>query len=456
MRQHESRSSPSGPRGTPVIGNLREYRRDLLGFLRRCARDHGDFVPVRAFTKRGFLVFDPELVAEVFTARHHDFRKVFILTDNRLFLGNGLLTSEGGSWRHNRRLVQPSFSPARIADYSTVMIEEAVALAATWRAGGVRDVQRDMMRLTLSVVVRCLFGSSPDFDHDRAGRALDVVQTRLAERTTALVPLPDSAWTPRNLPLRRALRALDELVVGIIRERRASGALGDDMLSVLLRVDDTGVRLDDRQVRDEVMTMFFAGHETTALALSWSWYLLSQHPDALARLRTELHDELGGAPPTFEHLPRLRFAANVVKESLRLYPPIYAFGRDAVRDTTIGGHHVPSGASVLVAPWVTHHDPRLFHDPEAFLPQRWNAEFERTMPKFAYFPFGGGARMCLGRSFAMAEAVLVLATLAGSFTPEYQGDGAPALWPTFTLRARDGLPMTFRCLDRAGDEVPGP
>lgn len=436
---------PAGPPGRPVLGSLVEFRRDLLTFLRACFDSYGDFVPVRVVFRRGFLVSAPDLVGEVLVRRHHDFRKVFMLRNNRLFLGNGLLTSEGDDWRRNRRLAQPAFHPDRGASYARIMVTEAERAAGAWRSGGVVDMQQEMMALTLRAVARCLFDLDTALDFERIGRCMEVIQGRMKQRLQSLVPLPDTAWTPRNIRLRRAVGELDLIIHGFVTDRRAGGATGPDLLSALMRArDDDDTSMTDRQLRDEVMTMLFAGHETTALALSWSWHLLAAHPEAETRLHDELSRVLGGRSPTADDLPRLEVTGQVVKEAMRLYPPVYAFGRDAVRDTVVGGHPVPAGASVIIAPWVMHRDPRLFAQPERFRPDRWTAEFERQLPRFAYCPFGGGGRMCIGKGFAMTEAVLVLATLAQRYRVQQIAGRPIELWPTFTLRSRHGLPMSVR------------
>ena len=429
---------PPGPKGNLVLGCLREYRDDLLSFTTRCAREYGDFVPVRVVTRRGFLISSPDLVAEVLTTKNEDFRKVFMLRNNRLFLGDGLLTSEREGWRRRRRLIQPLFHASRMGSYAEVMVQEAHRTAEDWVTGGVRDIQQEMMNLTLRSVVRCLFATD-DVDVDRVAGDLDVVQRRMHERVRSLVPLPDTAPTPRNIALRLAIRDLDQLIGGFISARRGGG--GGDVLSSLINLGEDGNRLTDRELRDEAMTMLFAGHETTALTLSWAWYLLSEHPEEARRLHRELDRVLGGRTPGLDDLPELGMVEQVVKEAMRLYPPIYAFGRDAVRDTMIGGHRIPAGASAMISPWVIHRDARLYRDPDEFRPARWSEEFERALPRFAFLPFGGGARMCVGKSFAMAEAVLVLATLAQRYRLQLVPGHPVELWPTFSLRSRHGMVM---------------
>lgn len=420
---------PHGPPGTPILGNLKDFRTDLLAWLLDCARTYGDFVPARLAVRRGYLVSGPDLVADVLVRKHQDFRKVFLLRNNRLFLGGGLLTSEGERWKRNRRLTQPSFHHDRIADYTNVIVDESAKLADGWRSGDVIDAQDEMAVLTLPIITRTLFGGS-EVRIDDVATGLDVIQQRMKERYQALVPLPDTAWTPRNVRLRRAVKRLDGVIAELIARRQ--GLLGE--------LSKAG--MTDAELRDEVMTMLFAGHETTALTLSWVWYLLSEHPHEEWKLHDELDAVLGGHPPTAEDVPKLEGVTRLVKEVMRLYPPVYAFGRDARTDTEVGEHRIKRGQTVIIAPWVLHRDPRFFPEPDEFRPDRWTPEFERGLPKFAYCPFGGGARMCMGKGFAMTEAVLAIATIAQRFRLRHKGDPVE-LWPTFTLRSRHGMPMVL-------------
>lgn len=447
-RRHERQGSPvqprlSGPRDSAVLGSFKEYRHDLLGFLQRCAASYGDLVPVRVVTHRGFLVSSPDLAGEVLMRRAHDYRKVFPLRLNRMFLGSGLLTSEGEQWRGDRRMAQPAFHAQRIAEYSSIVVEEADRIRAGWQPGQSVNMQSEMARLALRIVVRCLFDVDTALDFDRISWAIEVVQERMRARYRAVIPLPDSAWTPHNVRFRRALRVLDRVVYGFINERRKDAADRVDLLSTMMAARrPDGTRASDKQVRDQIMTLFFAGHETTALALSWSLYLLSGHPEAEAELRTELASVLGERMPAAADVPRLRFVTQVVKESMRLYPPVFAFGRDSLRKTEIGGHVIPARSSVIIAPWILHRDPRLFADPLEFRPHRWTEEFEKSLPKLAYCPFGGGARVCMGKAFSMMEAVLALSVLLRDCRVRPASDEPIELWPSFTLRSRHGVRLT--------------
>ncbi|MFE3238581.1 cytochrome P450, partial [Kitasatospora indigofera] len=393
---------PAGPQGSPLTGCLREYRTDLLSFVTKCARRYGDFVPVRVASHRGYLISDPALVGDVLNERTGDYRKVFMLRNNRLFLGDGLLTSDGEDWRNKRTEARPIFKASSLKEYAPIMTQEAERMGEIWAAGGTRDVQNDMMDVALRVIVRCLFGGDADIDVARATKDINIIQSRMNKRVRSLVPLPDTAPTPFNIGLRLAVHDLNKMIYGWaknapdadlpVRSSNASATISDPR--------------DIGNFRDRAMTMMFAGHETTALALSWSWHLLAQNTEAYARMHNEIDTVLGDHPPTFDDLPRLRVVRQVIRESLRLFPPIYAFGRDAVRDTSVGGQRIPAGQSAMIAPWVIHRDPRWFPQPDEFHPERWSEEFERNLPKFAYLPFGGGPRACIGKHFAMNEAIL--------------------------------------------------
>ena len=418
---------PPGPKGSFVLGNLPDFARDLLGFFTACARRHGDVVSLRLGLWRGVLVSHPDLVEQVLVTRNRDFRKHrFFFRHVEAIFGNGLVTSEGDFWLRQRRLAQPAFHRERIAAYAQVMSSCAEELTRGWQDGERRDLRHDMMSVTQQIVARTLFGSEVGREAEEVGRAFDLAAKEIATRIRRPIRIPDSIPTRANRRYRAWVRRVDEVVYKIIRERRQSGHDGGDLLSLLLHAQDVdGARMTDQQLRDEAVTLFLAGHETTAIALSWTLYLLSQHPEVDARL----HAELGGP-----------YAEQVVKESMRLYPPVYAFGREAMRDIEIGGYALPKGTTVFMSQWVIHRDPRFYEDPEAFRPERWTAEAERRLPKFAYLPFGGGPRLCIGNSFAMMEAVLILTELVRRFRFELAAE-KPVPFPSVTLRPRDGLPM---------------
>jgi cytochrome P450 len=447
------------PRAHPLLGHFPDFRRDPLAFLTRCAREGGDFVPLRFLGQRLALLSDPAGIEQVLVTRQQLFTKSPGLRRNPRLLGNGLVASTGDLWRRQRRLMQPAFHRQHLAAYGEVMVARAQRLLARWRDGEVRDVHAEMMRVTLEIVGDALFGADLADDAATVGAAFAAVLERFRERTSGLLfLLPERVPTPGNLRYERTVRRLDEVVYRLIARRRAAGGAGDDLLALLLRAqDEAGVGMSDAQLRDEVMTLVLAGHETTAIALSWTWYLLAQHPEAERRLHDELRDLLGGRSPAAADLPRLRYAEAVVTEAMRLYPPAWLISRQAVEACEVAGYRVPAGTVVLMSQWVLHRDPRFFTAADAFSPERWldgpipgaagagaaGALAER-LPRFAYFPFGGGPRLCIGRGFAMAEAVLLLASVAQRYVLGLAPGQSVVPAPVVTLRPRHGIKMVLR------------
>ena len=436
---------PPGPRGHWLQGHLPQFRGDRLEFMARCVREHGDVVGLRFGHRRVYLVNHPDLLEEILVTQSRHFIKNFALRINPLVFGKGLLVSEQEFWLKQRRLIQPAFSRNRLAGYSQVMIDATQAMLASWKPGETRDIYTDMMRLTLAITARTLFDAEVDGDASEVSNALHLLQENFLVRINSLLLLPIWVPTPQNLRLRRIIRKLDEIIFRFIRQRRQNPVEKPDLLSILLqaRDEDDGTGMTDRQVRDEAMTLFLAGHETTALALSWTWYLLAGHPEVEEKLQAEMDAVLAGRVPTFEDLPRLKYAEKVIQESMRYYPPVYLIGREAIDECVISGFRVKKGTTLLMSQWLIHRDPRFFEQPEKFIPERWTEEFARTMPKFAYFPFGGGPRLCIGNTFAMMEMVLVLADIAQRFRFTAKAGHDVTLWPSFTLRPRNGIPATL-------------
>jgi cytochrome P450/catechol 2,3-dioxygenase-like lactoylglutathione lyase family enzyme len=408
---------PRGPKGHALLGNLGDLNRDQLGFYLRCAREHGDVVPVRLGPRRGLLVYHPDAVEEVLVVRNRDFIKSPGVRLLRRLLGDGLVVSEGESWLRQRRLMQPAFHRQRIASYGEIMAACAARQMEGWHEGAVLDIHDEMMGVTRAIVASALFGADVSDEARAVGDASEIVMEYFGERLGSLLALLP-AWlpTPSSFRLRRAIRRLDEVVYRMIADRRRSGEDRGDLLTLLLQAQDAddGSRMSDRQMRDEVMTLFLAGHETTAVALSWAWYLLARHSESDARLADELHALLAGRPPAVSDVPTLRYTEMVVTESMRLYPPAYAMGRQAARPTEVAGQPLGAGDVVIIPTWAIHRDARWFDDPEAFRPERWASDAARRLPRFAYLPFGGGPRQCIGNTFATMEAVLVLATIPAS------------------------------------------
>lgn len=434
---------PPGPRGHWLTGHLPEMRRDLLGFYLRCAREYGDCTTLRFGLKRIFFVNNPTLIEQVLHSRN--FTKHYALRMNRLLLGNGLLTSEGDFWLRQRRLIQPVFQRERILSYAADMTAFTQRQIDSWSDGDVRDLHAEMRQLTLAIAAKTLFGADVAGQSAAVGQALHDAMGTFSQRFFRVLRIPERVPTPGNLRIRRAIGRLDAILYGLIHQRRAEG-VQRDLLSILLhaRHESDGTGMTDRQLRDEAMTLLLAGHETTALALSWGWYLLAQHPEVVEKLHAELRQVLGGRPPTAADLPNLVYTDMIVQEIMRIYPPAYAIGRQAIRPCTIGGYPVPAAGTILMSQWVVHRDPRYFDNPERFYPERWADGLARRLPRYAYFPFGGGQRVCIGNTFALMELPLVLATIAQRF--DFSLPPGPPVFPRpqLTLQPNRPILLTLR------------
>ena len=434
-------SSPPGPKGRLIGDNLREYARDPLGFLSDCAREYGDVVGLRFMGQNLYLLSDPDLIEYVLIENNRNFTKTRILKRNRRLLGEGLLTSEGEFWRRQRRLAQPAFHRKSVAAYGEVMVTYAKRSLEAWRNGQTIDVHEEMMHLTLEIVAKCLFDADLGARATDVGKAMKVALENFSSQRR-LVRIPRGVPTPHNIRFEMAARSLDEIVGAIIEGRRKSGEYRGDLLSMLVLAED-GERMTDKQLRDEVMTLFLAGHETTANALSWTFWLLSLSPNAEAKLAEELERVLGDRTPTMSDLSDLPYVERVVKESMRLYPPAWVVGREAIAECEIGGYRMPAGTTALMSQWVMHRDPRYHENPERFDPDRWTAEYAKALPRFAYFPFGGGPRQCIGAGFAMTEACLILATVAQRFRMELSPGQRVEPYASITLRPKEGIRMSL-------------
>lgn len=434
---------PPGPSGRWLSGNLHEFRADRLGALTRWAREYGDMVAVRLAHRRVWALNHPDLIEEVLVTKNRCFTKHFALRTARPTLGRGLLTSEGDFWRRQRKLAQPAFHRDRVASYADVMVRYAEDLVAGWPDGRTLDVHEEMMRVTLRVVAKTLFDADVSNDVAGVSQAMEVLMATFTSRLNRFYRLPDFVPTRLNRTHRKALLSLEAILFRIIAERRASGTDRGDLLSMLLQAqdEDDGSGMSDRQLRDEAMTLFIAGHETTANTLSWALLFLADHPEVEAKLHEEVDRVLDGRPPSFADLPRLVYTDQIITETLRVFPTVWVLGREAIEPVEIGGVNVPRGTTLWLSQWVVHRDPRWYDDPEVFRPERWADGLAKRLPRYAYFPFGGGPRICIGNSFAQMEAVLVLATIARDFRLRRSPGATIVPLPTMTLRPRDGLPM---------------
>ena len=405
--------------------------REPLEFLTRISKEHGDVVRFRLLAHEVYLFNHPDAIEDLVIGHKDLLVKDWLTRELALVVGNGLLISEGALWKKQRRMIQPGFHRERIAKYAEVMVRYAERAIDSWRDGEVRDVHTDLMHLTLDVVAQTLFGVEIGEESCRLEEASAVLTKRFAGLESMF---PIGLPLPANRRAKEAMRVLDDLTYRIIRERRAGGDTGD-LISMMLGAGD----MDDRQLRDEAITLLVAGHETTAVSLGWTFYLLSRHPEAAAKLSAEVDEVLGGRSATAEDVPKLRFTDWCVRESMRLYPPAWAIGREALAPMTIAGVPVKKGAQLWAAQWIVHRDPRWFPQPNAFRPERWE---NASIPKHAYFPFGGGPRICIGNAFALMEMVLVLATATQRCTFEPVRD--VELAPSVTLRPKGGLPLRVR------------
>jgi cytochrome P450 len=442
----------------PSWGDFWELRRvfgaNLLEGLTLIHRQYGAFVRTR-LPLQLYFVADPACIEEILVRKADQFRKDRTSRLLARVVGNGLLVNEGASWRRQRRLLQPAFHQRQLASYAAVMVGAIERAAATWQAGQVRNVHEDMMGVTMNIVAETLFGTDVSADTGHIGRIISELMEEFGRILGLAARYQPPAWVPTraNRRLRASTRKVDETILGIIEaRRRQQNSQGsqltdgqDDLLSLLIRArDEDGSVMTDAQVRDEAMTLFLAGHETTALALTYSLYLLANHPRCQARLDDELKRVLGGRAPGLGDLENLKYTDAVVFEAMRLFPPAWALGRQALTDVEIGGYRFRKGAEFVMSPWVVHRDPKSFDDPEAFKPERWDGDLAHRLPRFAYFPFGGGPRVCIGNRFAMMETKLVLAVALQRFRFEAAPETALTLFPSVTLRPRHGVRLRLR------------
>lgn len=441
-----SKRLPPGPPGQWLSGHLPQFRHDRLGYMTWCAREYGDLVRLRFGPRRVYLVNHPDAIEEILVTNSKNFIKHFALRLNPVVLGKGLLSSDGPLWLRQRRLMQPAFARQRIASYAPIMVDYTRRQLEEWQPGQTRDIHAEMMRLTLAIAAKTLFDAEGSGQAGEVVEALRVAQEAFLAKVNSIFLLPTWVPTPQMIRLKRAAARLDRIIYGFIEERRKKkDETRTDLLSLLLNArdetDHTG--MTDQQLRDEAMTLFLAGHETTALVLSWGWYLLAKHPEVAAKVAEEVDRVLAGRLPTADDQPQLRYIEKVALETMRLYSPAYAIGREPLTDCEILGYHVPAGTTLFMSQWVMHRDGRFWEQPDQFIPERWTDDIFSRVPKFAYFPFGGGPRLCIGNTFAMLEMVLVLATIAQRwrFTIVPGHEAVPK--PAFTLRPWPGIPAVL-------------
>ena len=438
---------PPGPKGRFLLGSLVEIARDWLGFYKQCAEEYGDVVRVRLAHVPVYLLVHPRDIETVLVTNAANFTKSADYRALARVLGNGLLTSEGDFWKRQRGLIQPAFHRENISAYARVMTAAASRMLDSWKNEQERNIHDDLMRVTLEIVAQCLYGAEVSGTAERVGRAMEVVMERFVTNASAAMLFPFDIPVFFARREQRAIRELDKIIGGIIRERRFSNQPREDLLDLLLCARDAdGQPMSDAQLRDEVMTLFLAGHETTAIALSWACYLIAQHPHVEAALAEELRKVLRGRVAVPDDLPRLPYTEMVLKESMRLYPAVWGIGRKAIADCELGGFRIPAGSNLFILQWRTQRDARFFPDPERFEPERWRDDPVRSakIPRFAYFPFGGGPRVCVGASFAMMEATLLLAMIQQSFHLELVREHPVETFASVTLRPKYGIRVVVK------------
>ena len=445
--------SPAGPaqhlapipraRRVPIAGGFFHYLRDPLGYLEAAAR-LGDEVELDFFGKHAVLLSDPALVEQVLVKQPGSFRKDIFMQGLKELLGEGLLGSEGDFWKRQRRLIQPAFHREHIAHYAEIMTRHASAAVERWGRAGEVDLHHELMALASDIVTECLFGTLVG-DAAEIAKCLESVMDRFGNPLYILVPRIGELPLPANHRYRQAAARLDRVVHGFIARRRAMKAAGDeapgdDLLGMLLDAqDEDGSRMTDRQVRDEVLILFLAGHETTAIALAWTLVEIADHPAVERKLRDELTRVLAGRAPTLADLPKLEYTSQVVSEGLRLHPPAWSIGREVVASVEIGGRRHEPGQWIWILPWVLHRDARWYEDPLVFRPERWADGLAKRLPKMAFLPFGGGPRVCIGNQFALTEAALLLATITQHVSIRIQDRERVVAEPSITLRFKHGL-----------------
>jgi cytochrome P450 len=435
---------PPGPKGTLIGGNIRQVGPRRVDFFLKLAQTYGPVASFRIGRRRLFLVSDPDLIEQVLVTDARHYIKHFGARVFKPVLGNGLVTSEGDFWLRQRRLIQPAFLKARVLSYAPVMAELTQAMLERWEPGAKVDIEREFSHLTSAIALKALFGLEDHGDREQLDGVLRLAFDLMAARLNVLFELPLWMPTPGNVRLKRAIAELDRVVDGFIAAGRARAEPGNDLLSTMIAAqDEDGSQMSDRQLRDEAMTLYLAGHETTALTLAWAWYLISRHPEVEEKLAAEWRAALAGRSPGAEDLAKLPYTSAVISESMRLYPPVYALGREATRDLEIGGYRVKRGYTVLMSQWVSHRDPKYFPDPERFYPERWADGLAQRIPKYAYYPFGGGQRMCVGSHFALMEATILLATVGQRWRFTLESDAVIDVKPQITLVPIAGIPATL-------------
>ena len=435
-----------GPRGLPLLGMMPEMIGDMLGLFTNTARDYGGIAQFKLLNKSYLLVTNPDYVKYILQDNHSNFIRGRSVETGRVLLGNGLPLIDGDFWLHERRMLQPAFHRERLGRLTNRVTDVIETFMQDWNAKAKSsqplDLDEEMMRLTLTVIIKAMFHAEIDDKIQPLSQAFNVASRFMLWRSQQMFQLPLSVPLPRHVEYNRALRVLNDTIYPLIADGRSHPK--DDLLGMMLemRDADSGEGLSDQQARDEVVTIFFAGHETTAATLAWAFYLLSQHPDVEERVRTEISGVLDGRLPTFADLPKLVYLQQVIHEVLRLYPAAYLFAREAIVDDVLDGYLIPANTLIFISPFVGHRDPGCWPDPERFDPDRFTPEQIASRPRHVYYPFGEGPHVCIGNNFALMEMQLILCMALQRFRLRLVPDHPIALKPEATLRPKYGMKMT--------------
>jgi len=435
-----------GPRGLPILGVMPEMVSDMLGLFTKTAREFGGIAQFRLLNSTYFLITEPDYVKYILQDNHRNYVRGRSVETGRVLLGNGLPLIDGDFWLRERRLLQPAFHREKIASLASTAGSVIDSFVQDWEksAGSNQpiDLDEQMMRLTLTVIIKSMFRAEIDDKIRSLSHAFNVASKFMLWRSQQMWAAPLSVPIPRNVEYNRALKVLNETIFPLIAEARQHPK--DDLLGMLLamRDEETGEGMSDRQARDEVVTIFFAGHETTAATMTWAFYLLSEHPKVEERVRNELKTVLNGRVPTFADLQKLTYTQQVLNEVLRLYPAAYLFAREAVTDDVIDGFRIPAKTLIFITPFITHRDAKYWKDPETFDPERFAPEQVGSHPRHHYYPFGEGPHVCIGNNFALMEMQLILATVLQRYHLRLDPSHPIALKPEATLRPRNGMKMT--------------
>jgi cytochrome P450 len=431
-----------GPGKESVVDTLANLKEDKLAFLTKCSREYGDIVPLQVGINQVLLLNCPSYIEQVAKDRSLFVRGPHVRTALQRLLGDGIFLKEGESWFHQRRITQQVFYHQHITTYGETIVAYTERLLNRWQDGEIRNVQPDMMRLTLDIIWKVIFNDELTEEEAQDIGYILGISTRLFESKDQ-EGFNDQQLATQNLRYERILEQMDRYIYSLIQRRRQSGEESGDLLSMLMQVrdEDNNSQMSDKQLRDEVVTLLFAGQEAVAVVLSWTLILLSLHPEVQSKLLTELNEVLGDRCPSVADIPYLCYTKSIIKEAMRLYPPVAVMPRIAIQDYEIGGYKVPAGCTVLISAWTMHRHPRYFEDPDKFDPDRWDNDLEKRLPRGVYLPFGNGPRICIGKSFAEMEMVLIIATIAQKYQLTLVPDFQIVLWATITLRSKLGVPV---------------